>query len=276
MEINASKIFKTAIELDSRTIKKYLIEEQEKSGYSPEVFFGLLLSHTKQISITKKIGYLKGIVEDLTDELTIFNSQVAPTLSRWDREYSLTRITEKLEVAKSKAINYELFYEIVNRLLEQSISGTEVNPNPDSIEEGQEVPLIYPFNRMPKDQVRLFFTPLIEIENNKGDKWMSPESFEIFLRRSFNEEISLQRPEINLGKGAKGAIIKLFYEFYSHCIEKNHSSKREKKPYVNLLKNAFNTGIFDNLDDDSFNGKAQWDWPDFKSKLALFQSKLKP
>ena len=126
MEINASKIFKTAIELDSRTIKKYLIEEQEKSGYSPEVFFGLLLSHIKQISITKKIGYLKGIVEDLTDELTIFNSQVAPTLSRWDREYSLTRITEKLEVAKSKAINYELFYEIVNRLLEQDslISGT--------------------------------------------------------------------------------------------------------------------------------------------------------
>jgi hypothetical protein len=279
MGINASEIFNTAIILDSRTIEEYLIDEQKKSTYSPQVFFGLLLYHAEQISISKKIEYLKGRVLDLTYELKIFDSEVAPTLSNWNREYTRTKKTKKLEEAKSKAINYKLFDEIVIRQLEISISGSEAILNTDGIEEDQEdqeVPLEYPFNRMPKDQVRLFFTPLIETENNEGDKWMSPESFEIFLRRSFDEEISLSKPEIKLGKGTKGAIIKLFYEFYSHSIDKNYSSKREKKPYVKLLMDAFNTGIFDNLDDDSFNGKADWDWPDFKSKLALFKSKLKP
>lgn len=250
MEINASKIFKTAIELDSRTIKKYLIEEQEKSGYSPEVFFGLLLSHTKQISITKKIGYLKGIVEDLTDELTIFNSQVAPTLSRWDREYSLTRITEKLEVAKSKAINYELFYEIVNRLLEQSISGSEAKPNPDNIEE-EEVSLIKKFNTMPIEQVRSFFEPLIKTKNRDGQFWMTQENFEIFLRRSFLEE-ELPKPQINIGRAGKGAVMKLFFEYYEFCITELISENNSKDRFIPLLKNAFKTELFDDLTNNSF------------------------
>jgi HAD superfamily phosphatase (TIGR01681 family) len=122
----------------------------------------------------------------------------------------------------------ELFDEIVNRLSKQSISGSEANPNSDSSEGGQEVPLENEFNRMPIDQVALFFIPLIETENSAGEKWMTPESFDIFLRRSFGKEKSLQKPEIKLGKGTKGAIIELFYKFYSHCIDKNHSSKREK------------------------------------------------
>lgn len=270
MGIDASIIFNTAINLNSGTIKKYLIEEQKKSSFSPQVFFDLLLSHTKKISISKEIEYLNGKVLELTYDLKIFDEEVAPTLSDLNREYNRTKKTKKLEEAKAKATNYELFDEIVNHLLEQSISGSGANPNADSIDEGQDgekPPFENNFNRMPIDQVRLFFTPLLETENNSGKKWMAPESFDIFLRRSFVKEKSLQRPEINLGKGTKGAIVKLFYQFYSHCIEKNHSSKREKKPYVNLLMDAFNTGIFDNLNDDSFNGKADWDWPDFKAKL---------
>jgi hypothetical protein len=266
MEINVSNIFNTAIILESRTIKKYLIEEQKKSGHSPEVFFGLLLSHIKQISIEKKIENLNGKVLELTYDLKIFDEEVAPTLSDLSREYNRRKKTEKLEEAKAKATNYELFDEIVNRLSKQSISGSEANPNSDSSEGGQEVPLENEFNRMPIDQVALFFIPLIETENSAGEKWMTPESFDIFLRRSFGKEKSLQKPEIKLGKGTKGAIIELFYKFYSHCIDKNHSSKREKEPYVKLLMDAFDTGVFDNLDNDSFNGKAKWGWPDFKLK----------
>jgi len=119
MGINASEIFNTAINLNNGTIKKYLIEEQKNSIYSPQVFFGLLLSHTKKISISKEIEYLKGRVLELTYELKIFDLEDAPTLSNWNREYIRTKKTKKLEEAKAKATNYELFDEIVNRLLEQ-------------------------------------------------------------------------------------------------------------------------------------------------------------
>jgi hypothetical protein len=119
MEINVSNIFNTAIILESRTIKKYLIEEQEKSGHSPEVFFGLLLSHIKQISIEKKIENLNGKVLELTYDLKIFDEEVAPTLSDFRRDYNRRKKTEKLEEAKAKATNYKLFDEIVNRLLEK-------------------------------------------------------------------------------------------------------------------------------------------------------------
>jgi len=140
--------------------------------------------------------------------------------------------------------------------------------NSDVQGQGTQTPIIeYPFNRMPIDQVRLFFTPLIETENKNGDNWMEPEDFEIFIRRSFAKEESLSKPDINLGKGTKGAIIELFYQFYRHCVDKNHISRRDKKPFVKLLRDAFNTGIFNNLDDDSFNDKAKWGWPDFKSKV---------
>jgi hypothetical protein len=264
MGIDASLIFNTAINLNNGTIEKYLIEEQKNSNYSPQVFFGLLLSHTKKISISKEIEYLNGKVLELTYDLKIFDEEVAPTLSDLSREYNRTKKTKKLEESKAKATNYKLFDEIVNRLSKQSISDSIANPDADSIEKSQEVPLKNEFNRMPIDQVAIFFTPLIETENSSGEKWMTPESFDIFLRRSFGKEESLQKPEINLGKGTKGAIIKLFYKFYSHCINKNYSSKREKEPYVKLIMDAFDTGVFDNLDNDSFNGKAEWEWADFK------------
>lgn len=126
MGIDASIIFNTAINLNSGTIEKYLIEEQKKSSFSPQVFFDLLLSHTKKISISKEIEYLNGKVLELTYDLKNFDEEVAPTLSDLSREYNRTKKTKKLEEAKAKATNYELFHEIVNRQLEQDslISGT--------------------------------------------------------------------------------------------------------------------------------------------------------
>jgi hypothetical protein len=274
MEPNTSEILKAAIELDELLIEKYLIEQQKKSTDSPQIFFGRLSSLVKNIKLEQP-NAIKWFFHETSGEWFDKVGLINRNLSKETLGF------ESSENIYFKHLNelyrqFVLVADIVNCLFEQSVAGSEANPNADGIEEGQEVPLKYPFNRMPKDQVRLFFTPLIETENNEGEKWMEAEAFEIFIRRSFAGEESLLKPDINLGKGTKGAIIKLFYGFYSHCIDKNYSSKREKKPYVKLLMDAFNTGIFDNLDDDSFNGKADWDWPDFKSKLALFKSKLKP
>jgi len=249
MGINASEIFNTAIIQDSRTIEKYLIEEQIKSNNSPQVFFGLLLSHTKKISISKEIEYLKARVLELTYELKIFDLEDAPTLSNLSREYNRTKKTKKLEEAKSKAINYELFNEIVNRLWEQSISGSEAKPNPDNSEE--EVPLINKFNTMPIEQVRSFFEPLVKTKNRDGQFWMTQENFEIFLRRSFLEE-ELPKPQIKIGRAGKGAVMKLFFEYYEFCITELISENNSKDRFIPLLKNAFKTELFDNLTNNSF------------------------
>ena len=259
MEINASKIFNTAIILDNRIIEKYLIEEQKKSNFSPQVFFGLLLSHTKQISISKKIGYLKGIVEDLSDELTIFNSQVAPTLSRWDRESSLTRKTEKLEEAKSKAINYELFYEIVIRQLEISISTSESPPISEGGQPKEENPLENKFNTLDIEKVIKHFKPLTT-KKIKDDPWMTDEDFDIFIRRSFCEEENLSKPKIKIGHGKKYAVVTLFYKFYEFCDSENYTENNKKEPYLSLLKGAFETTTFDNVILSNFKVKSKYSW----------------
>lgn len=261
MEINASKIFKTAIELDNRIIEKYLIDEQKKSSLSPQVFFGLLLSHIKQISISKEIEYLKGRVLELTYELKIFDLEDAPTLSSLSREYNRTKKTKKLEEAKSKTINYELFNEIVNRLWEQSISDTKVKPNPDESNiEDEDVPLENKFNTMPMVQVRSFFMLLVTKKNKDGIHWMTEEDFEIFLKRSFGE-IELPKPKINIGKAGKCAIKKLFFLFYEECLIESISENNSKDRFIPLLKNAFENNPFDDLTNNSFQKRdSKYEW----------------
>jgi len=262
MEINASKIFNTAINLNSGTIKKYLIEEQKKSSFSPQVFFDLLLSHTKKISISKEIEYLNGKVLELTYDLKIFDEEVAPTLSDLNREYNRTKKTKKLEEAKAKAINHELFYEIVNRLFEQSISGTGAKPNPDDRKEEvieEEVSLVSKFNGMAMEQVRAFFMPLVTKKNKDGKQWMTEEDFEIFMKRTFLE-IDLPKPKINVGHGNKYAVVSLFYKFYDFCDSENFTENNKKEPYLSLLKNAFNTTTFNDVELSNFKVKSKYSW----------------
>jgi hypothetical protein len=263
MEINVSNIFNTAIILESRTIEKYLIEEQEKSGHSPEVFFGLLLSHIKQISIEKKIENLNGKVLELTYDLKIFDEEVAPTLSDLSREYNRRKKTEKLEEAKAKATNYELFDEIVNRLWEQSILRSENAPISEVKQPKKQNPPPPPleniFNKMSIKKVRAIFIPLVETKNRKGEYWMNRKDFEIFIRRSFLGE-SLAKPNINFNETEKGCIIKLFFVFYTESKKEREITSRLKKPYIELLEQAFNTDAFFNLHKQNFSSRAKCDW----------------
>jgi hypothetical protein len=256
MGIDASIIFNTAINLNSGTIEKYLIEEQKKSSFSPQVFFELLLSHTKRMSISKEIEHLKGRVLELTYELKIFDLEDAPTLSNLSREYNRSKKTKKLEEAKSKAINYELFNEIVNRLREQSISTSEGSPISDSgqpkkVNHLEENPLVNRFNSMPIEQVRSFFEPLIKTKNRDMEFWMTEENFDIFLRRSFGKE-EFPKPQIKIGRAGKGAVMKLFFEFYEECLIESISENNSKAMFIPLLRDAFDTDIYNNLKETSF------------------------
>jgi len=119
------------------------------------------------------------------------------------------------------------------------------------------------FNQMPIEEVKSHFLPLIQKKNSKGIIWMSASDFDIFIKRSFGmqTDLSKSKPKINLVYGAKYAIVKLFYGFYEKCQIELLTQNRNKGPFIELLKNAFDTSIFDNLTNENFKrDKSKWEW----------------
>jgi hypothetical protein len=108
------------------------------------------------------------------------------------------------------------------------------------------------FNQMPIEEVRSHFLPLIQKKNRKGIIWMSASDFDIFIKRSFGMQTDLSPPKINLVYGAKYAIVKLFYGFYEKCQNDDLTQNRKKDPFIELLKNAFDTKVFDDLINSNF------------------------
>ena len=302
MKKDIPEIINSALGLEKNLLKEYFELHQKESGLKPELFFEFVLVEIKERK--KKINTDFSRIDEEKYHYSIeYSYQVADLAGRMKlaaglivledflkKQLHLLRKTNKNssgpiwspdEGLTSKVLppfirsdkldgnysnNLKSLEKISENHLKENLKIDDANTDTKNLDvQNIDSPKI--INRMPIDQIRLFFTPLIETENKNGDNWMEPEDFEIFIRRSFAKEESLSKPDINLGKGTKGAIIELFYQFYCHCVYENHISRRDKKPFVKLLRDAFNTGIFNNLDDDSFNDKAKWGWPDFKSKV---------
>lgn len=118
------------------------------------------------------------------------------------------------------------------------------------------------FNQMPMEEVRDHFLPLTKLKNRKKEIWMTEEDFKNFLRRSFGMQTNLSKPKINIGYGGKYAIVKLFYQFYGKCQNESLTQDRIKDPFIDLLKNAFDTNDFDDLTNNTFQkrGNKTYDW----------------
>lgn len=118
------------------------------------------------------------------------------------------------------------------------------------------------FNGLQMAKVIDFFSVLLVKKNNSGDFWMTEFEFEKFIRRSFAKE-DLDKPKINLGTRGKGAIVKLFHEFYSYCHTENILENRDRSPFIKLLEEAFNSERFLNMRPDNFKSdktKSTYDW----------------
>lgn len=117
------------------------------------------------------------------------------------------------------------------------------------------------FKSIPIEQVRDHFKLLIEEKNPKKKDWMTKEAFEVFIKRSFEAQSQLPKPKINIGQGGKYAIVKLFYQFYDYCQNESLTENRSKDPFIDLLKNAFDTKDFDGLTNENFKGdKSKYEW----------------
>lgn len=234
MEREFSEIIITSIRLNSSIAKKYLVESQKKSGYDFEVFFELLKLEIQ--GLKKRYSPFNPISERMKSSDYLEPEWNGKTLATISSEYDL------------------IFIDLCS--LESTIEGLI------SQEFKQKDPplLENKFNELAIEKVRSFFNKLVIKKNKKGENWMTPEEFELFMRRSFGEELDLEKPEINMGKGTKGIIIQLFYEFYEYNLQHNSFATRDKSPFVKLLEEAFNTKIFYGLDNDNFNDKADWNW----------------
>ncbi len=119
------------------------------------------------------------------------------------------------------------------------------------------------FNTIPIKEVIQFFEVLKTHRNKKGkgNFWMTEQDFNIFIKRSFNEETDLVKPKINIGSGDKLAISKLFWLYYDYCQKNDYCQNNNKKPFLDLLKNAFDTTKYDSLLIDNFKyDKSNYIW----------------
>lgn len=117
------------------------------------------------------------------------------------------------------------------------------------------------FNQMPMDEVREHFKQLIEKKNPNKDVWMTKQNFDVFLKRSFGGQTNLPKPNINIGNRGKFAIVKLFHNFYEKTLDHPYNGPREKDKVFNLLKDAFNTSIFEKERKDNFKSdKSKYPW----------------
>jgi hypothetical protein len=245
MEHTISKILETAIRINSQIIEAYLIEEQENSGYSAQVFFGMLKD---EIQWVRKKYRTKSEKYEWIKEF----DDILPVIEKNDLGNFFSDFDSRIE-------QFELVSTIVNDFFNQWLPKSENTPFIKKKQNPPSPTLENSFNKMSIKEVRAIFMPLVETKNKNGEYWMNKKDFDVFIRRSFTGE-SLAKPNINFNETEKGCIIKLFYAFYTESKKKREITSRLKKRYIELLEDAFNTEVFLNLHSANFCSRAKCDW----------------
>lgn len=125
----------------------------------------------------------------------------------------------------------------------------------------RDVELKNEFNRMDFEEVRKHFIQLTKKLNKSKKKWMTEHDFDVFLKRSFGGQKDLSKPKIEIGSGGKYAVVKLFHAFFSKSHSHSYEANTRKQPYIDLLKNAFDTEAFNNLQNNNFKiDKSKYEW----------------
>lgn len=108
--------------------------------------------------------------------------------------------------------------------------------------EGEDKELKNQFNSMDLKDVENFFSELKSPFKKKAPI-LTEDQFQNFIKRSFCDDNTVERPNINLPHGARMATVKLFHGFFQKCISESLDHK-PKSDYLDLLKGAFNTKAF--------------------------------
>jgi hypothetical protein len=294
MKKDITEIINTALELDKDQIGLYFEFEQKESGQNPKLFLGFLKNEIKKQRKEFYIDYSR--INDEDYAASIINSYSGNDINGFQKRacglYILEEVIKKQLYLLRKTnenssdilwipeqdfilIDFSTFIEdddsddlkslekiSESRLKEDlKINDTITDNKKIGVQgQGKQNPVFEnKFNKMPIEEVQRIFTPLIESRNRANQYWMTRKNFDIFLRRSFCKE-ELNKPIINFSSSEKGCIIKLFYEFYKKSKKHPKITSILKKPYVELLENAFDTTDFFNLHNNNFCDRANCDW----------------
>ena len=221
MKKEIPEIINTALELDNNLLKEFFKLHQTESGLKPELFFGMLMAELK---IKRKKIIWQGF--DLTGYM---------------------RLASQFNILEDFLNKQLIFFQGTD----ENSSGTIWTPESDC--KDSDVAEKF-FNTMPLEMAISHFSPLMVEKNKSGVVWMEKHDFDLFIKRSICKQSHLPKPKINIGYGGKYAIIKLFHNFYSKSLKNYYSVDRKKDLYVELLKDAFDIPVFNNLSNDDFKG----------------------
>ena len=118
------------------------------------------------------------------------------------------------------------------------------------------------FNSMPLDEVRKWFTQLVESNSKNGNTFLTSENVDIFIDRAFGGELFAEKLSINEKIGDKANVIGLFHLFYTYCI--THQSGRGKidpnataEKYIRLITDYFDNWTFEQVK-NNFRSGGNW------------------
>lgn len=269
--MDIQKIINTALELDNNLLKEFFELHQKESGLKPELFFGLLKVEIKKRR--KKLNIDFSRIDDEDYQYTI-NSKIE---SYQGNDYNgFMRLASGLYILE-EFINKKRYLPLetnenyngsiwtpsegsITKDLTSYVEADELDCNDSGSDNSDKVENLL-INEMPIEDVKNHFKKLVEKRNKNSQNWMTPEDFDVFIRRSFGLKLDLTKPKINIGPAGKYAVVKLFYLFYEECLIGNYMPNNKKEPFVNLLKDAFITPRFNDLLIDNFKKtKNKYEW----------------
>ena len=266
MKKEIPEIINTALELDNNLLKEFFELHQKESGLKPEFFFGLLKVEIKERR--KKLNIDFSRIDDEDYQYKIINSYQGNDYTGYLRLASGLYILEEF-INKKKYLLLETNENysgpiwitgegVVTKDLTSYVEPDELICNDSDSDNSDKVENLL-IKKMPIEDVINHFKMLVEKRNKDSKHWITPEDFDVFIRRSFGLKLDLPKPEINIGPAGKYAVVKLFYLFYEKCL--NYMPNNKKEPFVNLLKDAFSTTRFNDLLIDNFKKtKNKYEW----------------
>ena len=117
---------------------------------------------------------------------------------------------------------------------------------------------------MSLDEIRNWFIQLAENNSENSKPFLSVEQVDQFIERAFAGNTQLPKLTLNIAKGERTSITKLFYLYFQRCIQDYaiEPTKHCKEKYVRLLTDNFTNynhkAVFANFN-KSMTANKQWD-----------------
>jgi len=266
MKKDILEIINTALELDNNLLGEYFALYQKESGLKPELFFGMLMAEIRKQGKENNIDFSR--IDDEDYHYTIIKSYQGNDFKGYMKLASGLYILEEFLKKQlyllgetnenSSGPIWTPKEGVTSKDLPPYVEADELDCNDSGSDNSDKVENLL-INEMPIEHVKNHFKKLVEKKNNGSEHWMTPEDFDVFIRRSFGLKLDLAKPKINIGPAGKYAVVKLFYLFYEECLDYMPNNKKE--PFVNLLKDAFITTRFNDLLIDNFKkNKNKYKW----------------